>query len=108
MYRANTLCLSVILASIFPNGWISVLSFGIATVYEPQGSVDTGMYDRSFIAAGLKFDGSVTLLTKGSFNVFKLPLLHAADAKAVKSPERIAAVGTYRRAVAGRVFSIFF
>src|SRR5262249_27663874 len=100
-------CLFVILASIFANGWISLLSFGIATVYDPHGSVDTGMYDNSFIAAGLKLDGSVALLTKGSFSVFALPLLQAADAKAVKSPERMAAVGTYRRAVAGRVFSIF-
>src|SRR5215475_1192658 len=59
----------------------------------PQGSVGVGANFKKFKACGLIFDGSSLLLTNGPASVRAAPPLHAAEAKAVKSPARIAAVG---------------
>ena len=47
-----------------------------------------------FTAAGENDRGSTLLLTKGALKVSGRPLLHSAEANAVKSPASIAAVGT--------------
>jgi hypothetical protein len=54
----------------------------------------------------LIFDGSSLLLTKGAASVRATPPLQAAEAKAVKSPARIAAVGAKLMVVPGFDFSI--
>src|SRR5215510_14695398 len=48
-------------------------------------------------AALLKSDGSTRLLTNGRLRFRCTPALHAGDAKVVKSPASIAAVGTNAR-----------
>ena len=54
-----------------------------------------------FTAALLNNAGSIRLLTNGAFNVICRPTLHKGEAKAVKSPASIAAVGMYDCLLAG-------
>ena len=58
-------------------------------------NVSSGSDGTSASAAGLKTAGSTRLPTNGARSVICPPLLQAAEAKAVKSPASIAAVGTY-------------
>ena len=59
----------------------------------PQGSDGVGNLSRIAIAAGLNIAGSIVLLTNRACRV-TAPALQAAEANSVKSPARIAAVGT--------------
>ena len=60
----------------------------------PHGSVATGSISSTRIATGLKSDGLTRLSTNGAGSASARPALHSADAACVKSPARIAAVGT--------------
>ena len=60
----------------------------------PHGSVDTGSRSRICRATGLNCDGSMRLPTNGAPRLTCVPLLHWGEATVVKSPARIAAVGT--------------
>ena len=60
----------------------------------PHGSVVVARRFAMFSAAGLNVDGLTRLLTNGARSVTWRPPLQAGDAKSVKSPASIAAVGT--------------
>src|ERR1043166_6055511 len=73
----------------------------------PHGSLGTGRYFRKATETGLNRDGSIVLLTNGAGRVIWRPRLHAGEAKAEKSPLRMACVGTKLSVSAGLVCSIF-
>lgn len=60
----------------------------------PQGLSDLGSRPASFTDAGEKSVGLTMLFTNGALSWIAPPVLHAADAMAVKSPFSIAWVGT--------------
>jgi hypothetical protein len=59
----------------------------------PHSSIGVGSRREMLSAAGLMRVGAMRLLTNGAPRVSCRPPLHAADAKVVKSPAIIAAVG---------------
>ena len=67
----------------------------------PHGSSEFGTSLERPTAALLKRAGSIRLFTNGALSVIWRPTLHAGDARVVKSPANIAAVGTKVRTFAG-------
>jgi hypothetical protein len=61
----------------------------------PHSSIGAGRRRATLSAAGLMRPGSIRLFTKGAPRASARPLLHAAEANALKSPLNMAAVGSY-------------
>src|SRR5262249_36836148 len=75
-------------------------------VISPHEFVVFGKRLTMFKAALLKSEGSTRLPTNGERSAIARPALHVGDAKAVKSPASIAAVGTYFLMAAGSCRSV--
>ena len=92
--------------STLPRPWCSVLSFGMPNCTRPQGSVVLGRYFENASATGFRADAGTRLSTNGARSAICRPPLHAGEAKVVKSPASICAVGTQRMTVGGLLFSM--